>query len=115
MPKGAHGEKHPTDVITAAGTWARPRGRVRHTALTVCAPQRRLTGMSTYDRPYTFYFHDEVVARGVPSFEVVPCTGDEEAKVLALDLLKRHPARHAVEVWAGDRRVLQITDAQISN
>ena len=71
--------------------------------------------MSPDDRPYTFYFHDGLVAGGVPSFEVVPCPGDEEAKVLALDLLKRHPARHAVEVWAGDRRVLQITDAQISN
>ena len=71
--------------------------------------------MSPVELPYTFYFHDTVVAGSMPSFEMVPCADDEEAKALALDLLKRHPARHAVEVWAGDRRILEITGGQISN
>ena len=70
------------------------------------------------DRPgaaYTFFFHDgeaegEPIAGATPSFEIVDCGSDDDARALALELLKRHPARRAVEIWVMNRRVGWVSD-----
>ena len=56
---------------------------------------------------YTYYFLNP--DGSVPAFEFDQCLTDGEAAVRALERLRRHPGRAAVEVRRGDEIVLPPT------
>jgi hypothetical protein len=62
---------------------------------------------------YTFYFFadgDGLVPNpsDTPSFEIVACRDDPDARSRALGLLWDHGGAHGVEVWQGERQVLRV-------
>jgi hypothetical protein len=62
---------------------------------------------------YTFYFFTKgegfmADPDDMPSFEVISCLNDDEARSRALKCLWDHGGCHGVEIWQGERQVLRF-------
>ncbi len=51
-------------------------------------------------KTYYYYFLDR--DGSIPSFEIALLANDNEARERAPEMLRRRPARNAVEVWGND-------------